>query len=197
MSDSLRSKVIRLAHANPDLRGHLLPLLTKRSSKDPSEHTKKTYEFLEKELGLSSADLARDYPFTSTEDLNKMSPKEQKAWSEHLSKWFEEDQKERLELKQKSHKSKETAQKLLGSSRRPATKEWMQEVVDLFKSNKLYLPKGNYLRSLYDIWDKDPDRVFNDWKGRMPEIQKGLKEIVKRRGNPDTNWGLRGKYKDR
>jgi hypothetical protein len=33
MSDSLRSKVIRLAHANPALRSHLLPLLAGDTSR--------------------------------------------------------------------------------------------------------------------------------------------------------------------
>lgn len=36
MSDSLRSKVIRLAHQNPELRPHLLPLL-KEAAKAPAK----------------------------------------------------------------------------------------------------------------------------------------------------------------
>jgi len=34
MSDTLRSKVIRLAHQNPDLRPHLIPLVTKTAAVD-------------------------------------------------------------------------------------------------------------------------------------------------------------------
>lgn len=33
---SLRSKIIRLAHSKPELREHLLPLVTKSASKDPN-----------------------------------------------------------------------------------------------------------------------------------------------------------------
>jgi hypothetical protein len=44
MGDNLRSRVIRLAHANPDLRPHLLPLLAGKTAMEfPTEDARKKY----------------------------------------------------------------------------------------------------------------------------------------------------------
>lgn len=49
MATNLRSKLIKLAHANPDLRPHLLPMLKSSSDHDP-EQMQYLYEGIHKTL---------------------------------------------------------------------------------------------------------------------------------------------------
>lgn len=94
MSD-LRSRVIRLAHANPELRPALLPLLKEAAAPGDEVARSGTAKSIAKEIGWAAARLesmgTSDYIPDPYRDAAKISPDFRKVEDAYRSTWLKKD----------------------------------------------------------------------------------------------------------